>query len=93
MSNCFKHAFADATAGRIRVTLRSDRHNNMLTVADNGVGFPPGFDFRNSPSFGLQLVNTLVEQLQGRIELNTDHGSAFVVTFPTRDNGHHGTSP
>jgi two-component sensor histidine kinase len=38
------------------------------------------------------LVHTLVEQLHGEIDLNTDHGSEFTVTFRTRENGYKGTS-
>jgi two-component sensor histidine kinase len=83
MSNAFKHAFADAVEGRLRVALRRSGDNtNVLIVADTGAGFPGGLDFRNTASFGLQLVNTLVEQLHGEIELKTDRGTEFTVTFP-----------
>jgi signal transduction histidine kinase len=40
-----------------------------LVVADNGIGFPTDLDFRNTQSLGMQLVNTLVNQLQGTVEL------------------------
>jgi len=82
ISNAFKHAFADATEGQLRVALRRIGDNiNVLTVADTGAGFPRGLDFPNTTSFGLQLVITLVEQLNGEIELKTDRGTEFTVTF------------
>jgi two-component sensor histidine kinase len=85
MSNALKYAFVDARKGRLRVALRRISDNtNVLTVADTGAGFPPGLDFRNTTSFGLQLVNTLVEQLKGKIELKTDRGAEFTVTFPDK---------
>lgn len=84
MSNCFKHAFQDATAGVLRVSLTGDGDESVLVVADNGVGFPDGLDFRNTASFGLQLVNTLVAQLGGAIELASGHGTAFTVRFAAR---------
>lgn len=94
MSNCLKHGFAKPSSGGwIRVTLRSDGHNNVLMVADNGAGFPPGVDFRKPTSFGLQLVNALVRQVQGEITLNTDRGSEFIVTFPATNHSHNGTFP
>ena len=93
LSNCLKHAFADASEGWIRVTLHDDGPNTILTVADNGAGFPPDFDFRNTTSFGLQLVTTLVEQLHGEIELKTEGGSEFIVSFPVKDRGPNGTLP
>ncbi len=84
MSNALKHAFADATEGRLRVALRRIADNtHVLSVADTGAGFPAGVDFRDTLSFGLQLVNTLVKQLNGEIELKTDRGTEFTVTFPT----------
>lgn len=85
LSNCFKHAFKDAEQGNIRVTLHpSGADTSILTVADNGVGFPPGLDFRHTTSFGLQLVNILVEQLKGTIELGNNRETSLTITFPNR---------
>ena len=60
----------------------------MLGVSDNGVGFPADVDFRDTESLGLQLVMTLVEQLEGSIELDVSKGTAFRISFvepePTR---------
>ena len=85
ISNCLKHGFKDTSQGWIRVTLRGDGTNNVLTVADNGAGFPPGLDFSNTTSFGLQLVRTLVEQLKGKIELVNNRGTVVTITFPGHD--------
>ena len=52
-----------------------------LIVSDNGSGFPENIDFRNTASLGLQLVNTLVEQLEGSIELERDEGTKFIIRF------------
>jgi PAS domain S-box-containing protein len=53
----------------------------MLIVADNGTGFPEEIDFRNPESLGLQLVNILVEQIDGCIELKRDNGTEFTIWF------------
>lgn len=53
----------------------------ILIVADNGVGIPENFDFRNTDSLGLQLVNILVEQIEGCIELKRDSGTEFRIMF------------
>ena len=82
ISNCLKHAFEEGEPGWIRVMFDHEGTNATLKVADNGVGFPPGFDFRATSSFGLQLVTTLVEQLRGEVALNTEGSSEWVVTFP-----------
>ena len=57
----------------------------MLTVADNGKGFPEGVDFRNTDSLGLQIVNVLVEQIEGCIELKKNNGTEFSICFKKSD--------
>lgn len=53
----------------------------VLVVSDNGLGFPENVDFRNTDSLGLQLVNILVEQLEGKIELESSSGTRFKIEF------------
>ncbi len=53
-----------------------------MSVSDNGRGIPEGVDFRKTSSLGLQLVNTLVAQLGGTIELAPPPGTCFTVRFP-----------
>jgi two-component sensor histidine kinase len=83
VSNALKHAFPNGRRGEIRVELRASRdHQVVLKVGDNGVGFPQGMDFHQTESLGLQLVNTLVGQLVGNLELDHSCGTEFRVTFP-----------
>ena len=84
VSNCLKYAFPDGAAGNIRVALAAAATLYRLTVSDDGVGLPPGLDFRNTASLGLQLVITLTGQLNGTIEHPEGKGTTFVITF--RDN-------
>ena len=82
VSNSLKHAFPDGLEGQIFIDFhRIDHHGLILMVSDNGVGFPQTLDFSNTQSLGLQLVTTLVEQLEGRIELDRDKGTRFKITF------------
>jgi two-component sensor histidine kinase len=53
----------------------------ILTVGDNGVGLPTGFDLRSPESLGLSLVVTLVEQLDGSIEVEGRDGTLFEISF------------
>lgn len=92
ISNCLKHAFKDGAGGLIKVALHIQGGSNVLSVADNGAGLPAGIDFRNSTSFGLQLVNILVEQLRGEVELKSDRGAEFIIRFPRTTTGDPGTT-
>jgi len=53
----------------------------ILTVSDNGVGIPENLDFENLDSLGLQLIFTLVEQLDSEIELKRNKGTEFTIKF------------
>ena len=93
ISNALKHAFPSDTSGtdtptrdqpcEIRVEVKAVDGNQLsICVGDNGIGFPDGLDFRQSTSLGLQLVNTLVNQLGGALELDHNGGTQFRITFP-----------
>lgn len=82
LSNALKHAFPEGRGGEITVRLtRSDSGDVVLMVGDSGVGLPEHLDFRNSPSLGLTLVNSLVRQLEGTIELDSRDGTTFTISL------------
>jgi len=90
VSNVLKHAFPvkgesdseEKSRGEIRIDLRSEKNNELtLVVGDNGIGFPRDLDFRDTESLGLQLVNTLVGQLEGSIELRREGRTEFEIRF------------
>jgi len=61
-----------------------DFHNAFrykLSVSDNGKGISEQMDFQNIDSLGLQLVNILIEQVEGCIELNKEDGTQFTLWF------------
>ncbi len=84
VTNSIKHAFTDANDGIILINLYTKNNSLFLEVSDNGKGFPEDIDFKNTNSLGLQLVNTLIEQLNGSIELkeNKYKGTSFFINFP-----------
>jgi PAS domain S-box-containing protein len=82
ISNSLKHAFPKGQEGEIYIGFSSDGNGRYTLVAiDCGVGFPRHLDFRHTKSLGLQLVNTLVHQLGGTIELDNSGGTAFKIAF------------
>lgn len=82
MTNALKYAFPDGRCGTICVELRAAPGRTLsLQVADDGVGLPKDLDLSKSKSLGLQLVNNLVSQLEGRLEVDRSAGAAFTVSF------------
>lgn len=88
VSNSYKYAFPDGRAGTITLGISRERTGmTLLTVADNGVGFPAEIDFHDTTSLGLQIVNVLTGQIHGTIELVRGAGTKFRITFPGTSNG------
>jgi PAS domain S-box-containing protein len=82
VSNSLKHAFPAGRKGEICVQVTADESGLVtMVLADDGVGLPRWLDFRTSESLGMQLVNTLTDQLGGSIELNRAKGTQFTVRF------------
>ncbi len=82
VSNSLKYAFPSNRKGEILIHLYKDAGDKYtLVVGDNGVGIPKDLDYRNTESMGLQLVNTLSEQLEGNLELHNSGGTRFELTF------------
>lgn len=82
VSNALKYAFPDGRTGEICVTLRSADDRSTLVVFNDGVGVPADLDIHASTTMGLQMVRTLVDQLDGVIELDRHGGTSFKITFP-----------
>ncbi len=81
LTNIMKHAFSGIDSGLITVIVKiSDKHAT-ITVHDNGIGIPETIDFKSQTGFGLQLVDMLVEQLEGSIRIERGYGTRFVLEF------------
>ena len=82
ISNAVEHAFVGRERGKIALDFQENSHREFsLIIKDDGIGFPEYKDFFNSESLGLELVVTLVEQLEGQIEMNNSNGTEIKITF------------
>lgn len=82
VSNSLKYAFPGDRGGKLLVSLHGKDEKFELIIEDDGVGLPENFDFRNvETSLGLRLVNSLVNQLDGSIELDKSNGTKFIIRF------------
>ena len=57
--------------------------NNYFTliISDNGVGISQGLDLEHSDTLGIQLITTLVDQLDGNLILKRNPGAEFIIKF------------
>jgi two-component sensor histidine kinase len=81
ISNSLKYAFPDGRKGKISVNISLADDTLTLIVSDNGIGMPEHIDFNKTNTLGLQLVNTLVRQLEGTVEIQRNPGTTFTIRF------------
>ncbi|MGB7969582.1 MAG: histidine kinase dimerization/phosphoacceptor domain -containing protein [Methanobacterium sp.] len=81
VSNSLKHAFIDRPYGKICFNMLRD--NNMINfkVSDNGIGIPNKLQLDNTSTLGLNLVKTLVNQLEGELTIDQNNGISYDVIF------------
>jgi two-component sensor histidine kinase len=73
----FKSLTFSPSKGNIEIN--NERYN--LTVSDNGIGLSESVTIKTSATLGLQLINSLVEQLDGELTIKTGKGTSFVISF------------
>ena len=81
VTNSLKHGIKKD--GEIYVYLIRQPDNTLkLKIGDNGVGLPENFNLENSDTLGLQLVQSLIEQLSGSCKKDkTKKGTHIVIEF------------
>ncbi len=80
ISNALKHAFPSGRCGEVRVQLKPTPDGGArFLVADNGIGLPNDFDIKSAKSLGLQLVDALLRQLNGTIQINRTQGTEIEI--------------
>jgi PAS domain S-box-containing protein len=91
VTNAMKYAFPNLQPGtgshtcRIRVDMRHGNGMYHLSVADNGVGLPVGFDWLSAKTLGMTLIRMLGRhQLGGQLALDQDQETRFTLTFPAQ---------
>ncbi|HEX7467638.1 MAG TPA: histidine kinase dimerization/phosphoacceptor domain -containing protein [Methanobacterium sp.] len=81
VTNSIKFAFTGKENGRIYIKLYSEDGFFTMIIGDNGIGLPEGLDIDNPQKLGLQLVRTLIDQLEGKVEFDGKNGTEFKIKF------------
>ncbi len=82
VSNSLKYAFPNNRSGNISINLQDKNQKLVLSVYDDGVGFPEDFDLNKNNSLGLQLVKAFTQQLKGNLDIDDKIGTKINITFP-----------
>jgi two-component sensor histidine kinase/PAS domain-containing protein len=84
ITNSMKYAFAGKGNGTLNIEIKN-RDQVIISVRDNGIGFPEHIDFQHAESLGMLIVNSLVDQLDGVIELDRSEGTCFIIKINKSD--------
>lgn len=81
VTNSFKHAFTDKNTGEITISFLKDKTNYLLSVADNGPGFPNDYDWDAPTTLGINLIRTLSKQLDAELTFENHDGLTCRLHF------------
>jgi two-component sensor histidine kinase len=82
LTNAYKHAICDNAPLNISISLASvPERKQRLSISDDGIGLPDGFNISQSEGLGLKLVKGLVSQIDGTLEIRSKP-TTFSITFP-----------
>ena len=84
VSNASKYAYPDGPEGSIWVRVaQTEKHAVLISVRDEGVGLPAGFDPTTSKRLGTRLVNALSKQLGAELTRpSSTTGTNFTLLVP-----------
>lgn len=84
ITNSLKYAFPQERTGEIAVVLKKSEQGFRFAVTDNGIGIPiiQGKPSSSSTSFGLELVESLAQKLNGRLSFSNEQGTTAELLVP-----------
>lgn len=91
LQNALEHGFREGDRGTVEVSAvrggTTAETRLLVTVQDDGIGLPQGFDPQRSGNLGLQIVRTLVEgELGGTFDMipAPERGTQVILDIPVR---------
>jgi two-component sensor histidine kinase len=81
VTNALKHAFEGVESPMLSISLSEEGGELTLSCYDNGRGLPDNVAVKGSGTLGLQIVDMLVKQLGGTIQVSRDAGTKVSVIF------------
>jgi len=82
VTNALKHAFKDRKNGTISISLKKKENIIQLVISDDGAGLPDNFEELKANSLGMTLIYTLANQLNAEMNIESERGTVYKLTFP-----------
>lgn len=82
VTNAIKHAFPHFSVGRIAIRFSVSDEKAELTISDNGKGMDTEKKNQNGIHLGMELVESLVLKLHGKLTISSEQGTDINIIFP-----------
>ena len=82
LTNTTKYAF-DSFKPENQLNIKCSKKNDglELIIQDNGKGYNKN-QLKNKKSLGIELVNEMIEQINGTIHINSSNGTENIINIP-----------
>lgn len=82
ITNCYKHAFANRSNGKIEINCKLQEQKVNLSVCDNGVGFSNIVGDSSNKTLGMGLLKGLARQIKGAVNIASNlNGTCVQIIF------------
>ena len=83
VTNALKYGFEGRDSGEISISLeKEDKHEFVLRIGDDGIGYPESMDYQSTKSLGLKLIHNLSRQLKGSVIRDlSKRGTNYIIRF------------
>lgn len=83
IQNSIEHGFVGRCEGVIGIDIATRQDSYQIDIYDNGIGLPVDFNPHASPSLGLQIVRTLIENdVGGTFDMYAKDGTHASIIIP-----------
>lgn len=84
LMNAYKHAFDNSNNGLVEIQLNKNESSIEAIIKDNGKGLPDNFKIIGSNTLGCEIIEALLDQIDGRVEFWNDNGANFKLIIGTK---------
>ncbi len=84
LTNAIKYAFEASQCGDIQISLTATGNEGLIfRLSDNGIGKQNNTSPKGT-GFGTELVNLLVQQLEGKLTVDASYGTSITIHFKNK---------
>lgn len=81
LSNAYRHGFSKEEKGEIKINFSLVEDGYKMVVENNGNPLPADFKYDKCDTLGMQLVDILLSQLKGEMEIDSSISTKFILKF------------